>query len=109
MNKLIVGTGYAWQYKRYSKDPEYAGLESKARAAKLGLWQDKDPVPPWEWRRGKRQVSVVQIKGKDFTCGNKLYCKQMTSCAEANFYLNECGLNRLDGNNDGVPCNALCR
>lgn len=54
LNKHIVGVGYAWQYKRYSKDPEYAVLEEDARAAKLGLWQDKTPVPPWEWRRGKR-------------------------------------------------------
>ena len=54
LNKRIVGSGYAWQYKRYSKDPEYAELESEARNAKLGLWQDMSPVPPWEWRRGQR-------------------------------------------------------
>lgn len=33
--------GYAWQYKRYSKDPEYGNLETKARMARLGFWQDK--------------------------------------------------------------------
>ena len=109
LNKQIVGAGYAWQYKKYSKDPEYGDLETKAKAAKLGLWQDMSPVPPWEWRRGQRQASRAQTTGKDFTCGSKLYCKDMTSCAEAKFYLEECGLNRLDGNNDGVPCEALCR
>ena len=46
---------------------------------------------------------------KDFTCGSKRYCKQMTNCEEAKFYLNECGLSSLDGNNDGVPCEVLCR
>ncbi len=54
LNKQIVGAGYAWQYKRYSKDPAYADLEEQARKTKLGLWQDKEPVPPWEWRKGKR-------------------------------------------------------
>ena len=54
LNKQIVGAGYAWQYKRYSKDPEYGDLEAKARTAKLGLWQDMNPVPPWKWRRGER-------------------------------------------------------
>ncbi len=54
LNKQIVGAGYAWQYKRYSKDPACADLEAGARVAGLGLWHGKAPVPPWEWRRGKR-------------------------------------------------------
>ncbi len=54
LNKQIVGAGYAWQYKRYSKDPEYGVLESGARSAKIGLWKGMSPVPPWEWRKGKR-------------------------------------------------------
>ncbi|MGV7235532.1 MAG: thermonuclease family protein, partial [Nitrosomonadaceae bacterium] len=109
LNKQIVGAGFAWQYKRYSKDSAYADLEAQARAARLGLWQGMSPVPPWEWRRGQRQVTAVQKTGTDFTCGSKQYCKEMTSCAEAKFYLSECGLSGLDGNNDGVPCEALCQ
>jgi endonuclease YncB( thermonuclease family) len=54
LNKQIVGAGFAWQYKKYSKDSEYADLEVKARASRLGLWQEEGPVPPWEWRKGKR-------------------------------------------------------
>ncbi|WP_227544037.1 excalibur calcium-binding domain-containing protein [Acinetobacter bereziniae] len=30
------------------------------------------------------------------------------SCAEAQFYLNKCGVSRLDRDNDGVACEALC-
>ena len=26
----------------------------EARAAKRGLWADKNPIPPWEWRRIER-------------------------------------------------------
>jgi hypothetical protein len=33
----------------------------------------------------------------------------MLSCEEAAFYLRNCGALRLDGNNDGIPCNGLCR
>lgn len=43
------------------------------------------------------------------SCGHKVYCTQMTSCAEAVFYFTECGLSRLDGDADGVPCEALCQ
>jgi endonuclease YncB( thermonuclease family) len=53
LNKQIVEAGYAWQYKKYSKDTKYGDLEAEARTAKLGLWQDKNPVPPWEWRKSK--------------------------------------------------------
>jgi hypothetical protein len=33
----------------------------------------------------------------------------MTSCKEAIFYLRNCGLSRLDGDNDGLPCSSICR
>jgi hypothetical protein len=33
----------------------------------------------------------------------------MTSCAEARFHLEQCGLADLDGDGDGVPCASLCR
>ena len=45
----------------------------------------------------------------NFRCAGKQYCRQMTSCAEARFYLARCGATGLDGNRDGVPCNSLCR
>jgi hypothetical protein len=33
----------------------------------------------------------------------------MSSCAEARFPLQSCGLTRLDGDGDGVPCETICR
>lgn len=47
-----VSTGMAWVYDRYSKpsSPLYA-LQSAAKASRTGLWADKEPIPPWEWRR----------------------------------------------------------
>ena len=41
-------------------------------------------------------------------CGPKRYCREMVSCEEARHYLSACGLTRLDGDSDGVPCDALC-
>lgn len=41
-----------------------------------------------------------------FICGLKRTCGQMNSCAEANFYLNQCGRYRLDRDSDGLPCEA---
>jgi hypothetical protein len=41
-------------------------------------------------------------------CGSKKHCGDMTSCAEAVFYLQQCGLTGLDRDGDGVPCELIC-
>jgi endonuclease G len=42
-------------------------------------------------------------------CGTKNYCSQMTSCAEARYFLNTCGVRTMDGDGDGTPCETICR
>lgn len=39
-----------------------------------------------------------------FSCDGRTYCSQMTSCAEATYFLKNCPGVKMDGNNDGVPC-----
>lgn len=51
VNKEMVKHGFAWHYKKYSDDDEYAQLEIAARANKTGLWSDPEPVAPWNWRK----------------------------------------------------------
>ncbi len=56
LNHEIVRAGYAWWYRQYAqRDDALKALELEAREAKRGLWADKNPVPPWEWRRGERE------------------------------------------------------
>jgi hypothetical protein len=47
--------------------------------------------------------------GGDQQCNGKRFCRQMTSCTEARFYLNVCRVQGLDGDSDGTPCENLCR
>ncbi len=56
INQQMVQAGYAWVYQRYCDKPfcEYwLALESEAKTGKIGLWQEPNPTPPWEWRRRK--------------------------------------------------------
>ena len=39
-----------------------------------------------------------------FTCDGRTYCSQMTSCVEATYFLRNCPGVKMDGNNDGIPC-----
>ncbi len=59
LNQQLVWAGLAWWYRKYAPDDStLAEMETKAKEAKRGLWTDKTPVPPWEWRKGKRQDQV---------------------------------------------------
>jgi len=42
--------------------------------------------------------------GKTYTCDGRTYCSQMTSCEEATWFLKNCPGTKMDGNNDGIPC-----
>lgn len=55
-----VQSGYAWVYERYSDEiprslrARYRAAQADARAARLGLWADPNPIPPWDWRQRQR-------------------------------------------------------
>jgi endonuclease YncB( thermonuclease family) len=51
LNRELVRAGYAWWFRRYSRDPVMARLEAEARQGRRGLWADPAPVAPWEFRR----------------------------------------------------------
>ena len=55
INLEMVSEGLAWHYKHYSKDKRLADAEAAARKMHYGLWADKDPIPPWDYRRTKRR------------------------------------------------------
>jgi hypothetical protein len=41
-------------------------------------------------------------------CGTKSVCGDMTSCAEAVYFNQQCGLSDLDRDHDGIPCEKIC-
>ena len=53
LNAAMIGQGLAWVYARYNSDPSLPALEQKARAARIGLWADQNPIPPWQFRHAR--------------------------------------------------------
>ena len=119
VNAEMVKQGAAWAYRQYLKDQSLLRLEAEAKAAKRGLWAlpEAQRMPPWEWRHGgsakaptaPASSAPAATASGGFSCAGKRYCREMTSCEEAKFYLAQCGVGSLDGNRDGVPCETLCR
>lgn len=57
LNREMVRRGYAWAYVRHLRRPHasaYLGAEQEARQARRGLWGERNPMPPWEFRRKLR-------------------------------------------------------
>lgn len=60
VNLAQIKAGMAWHYKRYMADQSikdqlfYADEEMTAKRLRKGLWADKEPIPPWEWRHNNR-------------------------------------------------------
>lgn len=55
-----IATGMAWWYRQYAREQspkdreDYEVAEFQAKIQRLGLWADKNPVPPWDWRKDRR-------------------------------------------------------
>ncbi|MBK8536740.1 MAG: thermonuclease family protein [Candidatus Competibacteraceae bacterium] len=124
VNAELVKQGAAWVYRQYLKDQSLLALEAEAKAAKRGLWglPEAERMPPWDWRHGGKAKAAPVLSSpavgapvaaptasSGFACSGKRYCKEMSSCEEAKFYLTSCGLGSLDGDKDGMPCEKLCR
>jgi len=54
-----ISGGMAWWHRRYALElsaedrARYESEEQTARQNRRGLWAAKNPVPPWDWRRGR--------------------------------------------------------
>ena len=114
-NAEQVRRGMAWAFQKYLTDQSIADLEKEAKSKKVGLWADPNPVAPWDFRHPKIPAATparfLNIPhSESFSCkGKNAYCKSMKSCAEAMFYLKECGATKLDRDFDGIPCDKLCK
>ena len=83
---LLVGVGW-YAYGTYQSRAAASAADETVSTAR--------PVP---------LTSDAGSTNASFRCDGRIYCSQMTSCAEATYFLRNCPGTKMDGNNDGVPC-----
>jgi hypothetical protein len=52
----------------------------------------------------RKPAGLLDASQGQFACDGRTRCSQMTSCAEATFFLQSCPNTQMDGDDDGVPC-----
>jgi endonuclease YncB( thermonuclease family) len=51
LNKELLRKGLAWWYRPYVPfEIGFKRIEEQARKARVGLWMDSQPIPPWIWQ-----------------------------------------------------------
>ena len=57
-----IRQGMAWRFKAYQHEQTthdrlvYRDEEESAKARRVGLWMDANPVPSWEWRKLRQSL-----------------------------------------------------
>ena len=68
-------------------------------------------APPMQLEQSQESAATALEQSQEsaatptlFSCDGRTQCSQMTSCAEASFFLQHCPNVQMDGDHDGVPC-----
>lgn len=119
----MVRDGQAWSSRyQYDRGP-YVAEERMALALKRGLHAAGNAVQPRDFRKqhgpcenaaARLPAAAVPVATASVAatskllagarCDGRTHCSQMTSCAEATWFLKHCPGVKMDGDRDGVPC-----
>ena len=90
---VLVGTLLSVGYSKYN-----AYQQAQANApADAETWSNA-PSPL------RTTPAPAPLITNNYRCDGRQHCSQMTSCAEATFFLKNCPNTKMDGDMDGIPC-----
>jgi len=107
VNKLMVGAGQAFAYRKYLRKcdaQKYLELENEAKRQGIGIWSigQSGITRPWDYRKGGGSSTT-----KSSSNGSRKYrCKDIGSWKRAQQLLSQ-GHNYLDRDDDGEACETL--
>jgi hypothetical protein len=101
----LGAVGQNWHMKRIIVMLIILGLgwygNQKYRDHQEGLLSAPSPTPQ---DIVESEPADILSNNNQFKCDGRAHCSQMTSFKEATFFINNCPNTKMDGNNDGVPC-----
>jgi cold shock CspA family protein len=97
---LIMIAGYVWQ----KFDDRKSARQRTDNTAETGAVSASPQMPATPKSTALVEQLTPGSTSSAFKCEGKKYCSQMTSCAEAKFYLKNCPGAEIDGDGDGIPC-----
>ncbi len=79
LSGILLHKGLAWiNPDSRAISPELKSIQAEAKKKKRGLWKDKNPIPPWEWKKEKESkipfnqgLLLEQEANKQLRSGNK--------------------------------------
>ena len=77
----------------------YNKYQAQARVESVRQNKSQSPAQP-----PRSTLQSESIRKTTYSCDGRTHCSQMISCAEATYFLKNCPGAKMDGNNDGVPC-----
>ncbi len=112
---ILAVLGYRYMQPNTATIDSMASIDSTASptddtpAADTVTAIEFDDITPTYVDLGPDKNSVIEsapsvVTSLSFSCDGRQHCSQMTSCAEATYFSNNCPNTKMDGNNDGVPC-----
>jgi len=100
-----------WEWRATKREnPDIPQAESAPPEIIIGEKPNTGSSEPWWSKMGKALTPSNATKSEpskneaQYNCDGRTHCSQMTSCQEATFFLRNCPGTKMDGNNDGVPC-----
>lgn len=107
MNKCVVEGSVSYQQApcpstQARRDPTIEELNAAAKRRRAEAAPTTVSTPP-------DALSLPRAVTSAFACDGRKHCSQMRSCPEAKYFLANCPDVKMDGDNDGVPCEEhLC-
>lgn len=84
---IVISLGF-YGYQKYTRQ-EHAQRPGKSGSLSVDSRKTSTANPPAASR---------------YACDGRTHCSQMTSCEEARFFIRNCPGTKMDGDNDGIPC-----